>query len=279
MVELWTVLVILFVLVLLLPVLGQAVRRSRRIRTIREIERKRGTRVITLIHRQERMTFLGIPFFRYIDITDSEEILRAIRLTPPTMPIDLVVHTPGGLVLSAEQIAMALKRHPGHVTVFVPHYAMSGGTLLCLAAPAVVMDENAVLGPVDPIIGKYPAASVLKAVREKAAKYVDDETLILADIARKAQDQIRDFVRAMLVDVMDAETVERIVTTLTEGRWTHDYPITFHEAEAIGLPVSSGIPDEIYRLMELFPQAMPRRPSVEYIPVPYREGGREGGKK
>ncbi|MDN7024595.1 hypothetical protein FGU65_06790 [Methanoculleus sp. FWC-SCC1] len=272
MVDLWVVLVVLVILVLLLPLIGQTIRRSRRIRAIRKIERKRQTRVVTLIHRQERMTFLGIPLFRYIDITDSEEILRAIRLTPPAMPIDLIVHTPGGLVLSAEQIAMALKRHPGHVTVFVPHYAMSGGTLLCLAAPAVVMDENAVLGPVDPIVGRYPAASILQAVGAKAVNDVDDETLIMADIARKAQDQIRDFVRAMLADTMNAEMVERIAATLTEGRWTHDYPITYREAKELGLPVSSGIPDEVYRLMDLFPQAMPRRPSVEYIPVPYKEG-------
>src|SRR5205809_5084599 len=33
---------------------------------------------------------------------------RAIRLTPPDQPIDLILHTPGGLVLAAEQIAKAL---------------------------------------------------------------------------------------------------------------------------------------------------------------------------
>lgn len=46
--------------------------------------------------------------------------MRAIRLTPPDMPLDMVLHTPGGLVLAAEQIAGALKRHPGRVTVLIP---------------------------------------------------------------------------------------------------------------------------------------------------------------
>jgi len=54
---------------------------------------------------------------------------------------------PGGLVLAAEQIAPALRRHSGTVTVFVPRYAMSGGTLIALAADEIVMDPNAVLGP------------------------------------------------------------------------------------------------------------------------------------
>jgi len=43
------------------------------------------------------------------------------------------------------------------VTVFVPHYAMSGGTLIALTADEIVMDPNAVLGPVDPQIGNMPA--------------------------------------------------------------------------------------------------------------------------
>jgi ClpP class serine protease len=80
------------------------------------------------------MSFLGFPIFRYIDINDSEEVLRAIHLTDASVPIDIVLHTPGGLVLAALQIARAIHKHKGKVTAFVPHYAMSGGTLTALAA-------------------------------------------------------------------------------------------------------------------------------------------------
>lgn len=76
--------------------------------------------MILLIHRQESISLLGIPLSRYITIEDSEQILRAIRLTPDDVPIDLILHTPGGLVLATEQIARALIRHPAKVTVFVP---------------------------------------------------------------------------------------------------------------------------------------------------------------
>lgn len=160
-----------------------------RLRLIHQLEQRRGSRVITLIHRQEAVSFLGIPLARYIDIDDAEAVLRAIRLTPDEMLIDFIVHTPGGLVLAAEQIASALVRHRGKVTVFVPHCAMSGGTLIALAADEIVVDENAVLGPVDPQIGQYPAASVLRVVREKPVAEIDDQTLILADIGEKAMRQ------------------------------------------------------------------------------------------
>ena len=124
-----------------------------RTRKIMQIENKRGSRVILLVHRQETMRFLGFPIVRYIDVNDSEDVLRAIQLTGDDVPLDIILHTPGGLVLAALQIARAIGDHKAKVTVFVPHYAMSGGTLIALAADEIVMSKYAVLGPVDPQLG------------------------------------------------------------------------------------------------------------------------------
>lgn len=267
----------------LLPALQKRALEYARQRTIRSLEKKRNSRVITLIHRQEAISFLGLRFARYIDIEDSEEILRAIRLTAPDRPIDIVLHTPGGLVLAAEQIAHALVRHKAPITVFVPHYAMSGGTLLALAADCIVMDENAVLGPVDPQLGQYPAASILSVIEAKNVNEIDDQTLILADVARKALTQVSNTVLKILTsNGMDEAKAKGVAVALSTGRWTHDYPITFEEAKELGLPVEVGLPDEVCVLMDLYPQAGQRRPSVQYIPVPYRgedrpEKGRRPG--
>src|SRR5438094_8167054 len=146
-----------FMLSALQPVIKQRLLEASRKRLISLIERERKSRVVLLVHRQETMSLLGFPVFRYIDINDSEAVLRAIYLTDPEIPIDLVLHTPGGLVLAATQIARATFARNGKVTVFVPHYAMSGGTLLALAADEIVMSDYAVLGPVDPQLGEYPA--------------------------------------------------------------------------------------------------------------------------
>ncbi|HQI01079.1 MAG TPA: ATP-dependent Clp protease proteolytic subunit [Deltaproteobacteria bacterium] len=273
--NLWNLFWIFIIIAALLPVLQQKMMELKRLKVIKDFETKRKSRVITLIHRQEIMKLLGFPLMRYIDITDSEDILRAIRFTPADMPIDMIVHTPGGLVLSSEQIAKALKRHKAKVTIFVPHYAMSGGTLLCLAADEVVMDENAVLGPVDPQLGEYPAAAILNVLGKKEPKDIDDKTFILADVSRKALAQVKDFVRMILSGERSEEDAERIAKIFTEGRWTHDYPIFFEEAKSIGINVSSGMPKEVYQLMDLFPQALQQRPSVQYIPIPYKSGGRQ----
>src|SRR5262249_2846460 len=113
---------------------------TRRLRFLRAWERRHGHRGIALLHRQATMSLPGFPLVRYIDIQDSEEVLRALRLTADDVPIDIVLHTPGGLALAAEQIAHAICRRKAKVTVYVPHYAMSGGTLIALAADEIVMD-------------------------------------------------------------------------------------------------------------------------------------------
>jgi len=253
------------------PHLQMRALRSARLDVIKRIERKYGWRLITLIHRQESISFFGVPVYRYIDIDDSEAVIRAIRSTPPDKPIALVLHTPGGLVLAAAQIAMALKRHPGKKIVIVPHYAMSGGTLIALAADEIYMDPDAVLGPLDPQLqtqmGILPAPSLIRVAREKGDK-ASDQLLVYADIAEKSLREIQDLIVRLLEGKVPVEKAWEIARELTEGKYTHDYPITAEKARELGLPVVTSIPPEVYALMELYPQTHQQRPGVEYIPRP-----------
>jgi ClpP class serine protease len=263
-----SILAIIFVALFLLPALGRRLLEWRRLRALAELERTREARVIAMIHRQETIGFLGVPLFRFIDIEDSEAVLRAIRMTPDERPIDLVLHTPGGLVLASEQIAYALRDHPAKVTVLVPHYAMSGGTLLALAADEIRMDGAAVLGPVDPQLGDLPAASIVRVARRKPVERVDDRTLIMADVAEKAVRHMKEVVASLVSQRLEPRRAEELAEQLAGGHYTHDDPITLSEARELGLPVEEGLPDEVYELMTLFPQAGGRRPSVQYIPLP-----------
>lgn len=258
---------IFFLFSALQPVLKQRMLEASRQRLIAKLEKERKSRVILLVHRQETMSILGFPVYRYIDVNDSEEIMRAIHLTDPDVPIDIVLHTPGGLVLAALQIARAIHKHKGKVTAVVPHYAMSGGTLIALAADEMLMTEYAVIGPVDPQLGHYPAASLLKTVRTKPVADVDDNTLILADQAEKAVIQVRESVRELLGSKCPPDKAEELARLLSEGTWTHDHPITVDAARTLGLPVRSDIPAEFLDLMSLFPQPVRHQPAVEYRPT------------
>jgi ClpP class serine protease len=190
----------------LTPVIQRHMLEAGRLRFLKKLERKRKSRFIALIHRQETMKLLGFPIMRYIDIEDSEELMRAIHLTDEDVPIDLILHTPGG----------------------------------------------------------------------QAKDEIDDETYIMADIARKSINQIKYCVKDILLEKMDEAKAEEVADILTRGEWTHDYPITAEHAQQIGLPVSTDVPEQIYQYMNLFPQSEHRRPSVQYVPAPYR--GREDRK-
>jgi len=271
-IDISTIFWLFFIIAALQPLLKKRFLVAMRQKLIASFEKTRGSRVIVLIHRQETMSLLGFPILRYIDIDDSEEVIRAIHMTDPEMPLDLVLHTPGGLVLAAYQIAHAIRMHQGKITVFVPHYAMSGGTLIALAADEIVMEEHAVLGPVDPQLGEYPAASLVKLAESKPISDIDDKSWLLADVGRKAIEQIRAQVRSLLAGKYSAEKAEDLAGILTEGRWTHDYPITYEEAVRLGLHVTKGIPPELYQLMSLYPQPIKHQPSVEYLPIPRFKG-------
>ncbi len=250
----------------------QTLNRARR-QELTNLGKKRGSNVITLIHRQEVISLFGLPLSRYIDIEDSEEVLRAIRMTPPDTPIDIIIHTPGGIALAATQIAFAMESHPGKTSVMVPHYAMSGGTLIALAADEIIMDPNAVLGPVDPQLGDqqgiYSASSILKVVEKKKIDEIDDRTLYLAEESRKAIGQMKKLVHKLVSDHHDEVESKRIVEELVSGKYTHDFPIAAPETcELLGDCVNTNLPKEVYNLMQYYKMGTnSRRPSVEFVPA------------
>lgn len=265
---------LIFLLLFFVPVLQQKMLHFRRQRSISELEQQRDSRIIMLVHRQESMKFFGIPMMRYIDINDSEEILKAIEMTDPDMPVDLVLHTPGGLVLPSLQIARAIKHHEGKVTAFVPHFSMSGGTLIALAADEIVMSNHAVLGPVDPQIDGLPAASIVETTKHKPVAEIEDETLIKADVSKKAINQMQRSVVDLLPDSIEQQNREEVADLFSRGAWTHDYPLHAEALRGLGLQVSTDVPEQFLDLMELYPQPS-RSDGVQF--TPFRREDTAGG--
>jgi ClpP class serine protease len=268
-----SLLLLYFIIASLMPAAQRVFLEISRRRALARISKLRGATVITLIHRQESVSLLGIPLVRYIDIDDAEGVLRAIRETPPERGIEIILHTPGGLVLAAEQIARALAQHDGKVTAVIPHYAMSGGTLVALGADEILIDQHAALGPIDPQLGQYPAASLI-AVSERPGEH-EDETLLLADVGRKAIAQVEGFTRRLLERHMPPERAHESAHLLCAGTWTHDHPLQAEELQILGLPIRVGLPAEERELMTLYPQPRGRTQAVEYVPGPPAERRRE----
>lgn len=261
-----TLIWVLIGLMALQPLLTRRWYAMLRTNTIRAIERAHGTRVITMIHRQERAGLFGFSVGRHIDLEDAQTIIAAIKETPPNIPIDLVLHTPGGLVLAAMQIARAVEAHPAKVTVYVPVYAMSGGTLIALAADEIVLGEFSVLGPIDPQVSGLPATSIVRARDSKPISDVWDLTVVLADVSEKALAQVKRGAVELLTPRMSQAAAEDLADKLAGGHWTHDYALTATEAKELGLPVKVAMPTAVLDLMKLYPQPV-QRSGVEYLPI------------
>ena len=255
-----------FILASLQPAIRRQSLMVRRRYAMASLARERGATVINLIHRQESMALFGFPIVRYIDIDDAEGILRAIGDTPRGHPIEIILHTPGGLVLAAQQIAAALAEHDGKVTAVVPHYAMSGGTLIAMAADEILIDSHSALGPVDPQLGEYAAASLVE-VASRPGEH-EDKTLIMADLGRKAIAQVQGFSTRLLDRHLPPERARETARLMSTGVWTHDRPLLASDLELLGLPVKVGLPDLERELMTLYPQPRGRTPAVEYVPGP-----------
>ncbi|MGE3066398.1 MAG: ATP-dependent Clp protease proteolytic subunit [Hyphomicrobiaceae bacterium] len=268
-----TLIWILFLIFALQPLIMGRWYAMQRAQAIRGVEKAHGARVITMIHRQEKRSLFGFSVARHIDLEDAQTIIAAIKETPPDRPIALVLHTPGGLVLAAMQIARAVEAHPGKVTVYVPVYAMSGGTLIALAADEIVMGEFSVLGPIDPQIAGLPAASIVRARDSKPVDHVFDLTLVLADVSEKALAQVKRGAVELLTPRMEQAAAEALAAKLAGGNWTHDYALTATEAAALGLPVRVDMPTDILDLMRLYPQPV-QQSGVEYLPIDIPRGRR-----
>ncbi len=99
---------------------------------------------------------------------------------------------------------------------------------------------------------------------------------VLADVSAKARLQVASFVAELLLKRLPKDKAVKLATILSEGRWTHDFPITVPLARELGLPVSIDMPPEIYRFMNFFPQPTRTHGSVEYIPIPHPGQQKQG---
>lgn len=266
----WFGLLLLIILVgaALWPVAQQRILLLRRTGSLERFARARGSLALTLIARRETYRFFGLPLLRRDEFDSPEAALRRIARASTRTPIDLVIHAGPDQSLAAEQIAHALIRHPARVTVFVPHCATGDGLLIALAADELVLDPNAILGPIMPYAGPYPAVSVLTAVRDKSPERVDDRTLILADQARKARAQAQTLVAELLTARNpELEGIPDLAAQLAGDTWTPDYPILIEEARRLGLRIKDDFPPELHGLLDLYDTAAVRRPSCAAAPL------------
>lgn len=175
----------------------------------KDFARARGSLVLKIVHHDVD---------EYIDTDTAIEAIDLIRQAPDNAPIDIVLHTPGGIASATQQILHALKHHPGRKTAFVPYRAKSAGTMIALACDEIVMGTSAVLGPIDPQYSWMPAPILAALTEHKSADRVSDEMIILSKMAKQAVEEARRFSCDYINDAHKKDGTCALTNDLIGGR-------------------------------------------------------------
>lgn len=208
----------------------------------------RGSVVIRIVHHE---------IDEYVDTDTAIEAIDIIRHAPDDAPIDIVLHTPGGIASATQQILHALKHHKGRKTAFVPYRAKSAGTMIALACDEIVMGSSAVLGPIDPQYAWMPAPILAGLTQQKSPDRISDEMMILSKMAQQAVDEARRFSCDYINDAHKTDGSCSLTNDLIGGGRNHDYPILPQEAAEFGLNVSTAMPEAAYGICQPPPRDDP----------------------
>lgn len=272
--DVWDLIFLLFVFLILYVIIYPQSQLKKihlqRMTKIKVMERLHGYKILTMIHRREAISFFGLPVYQFIDEEDAEQVLRWIRKYR-NYPLELILHTPGGQLHASIQIARALKNHPKKTRVLIPHYSMSGGTIIAIAADEIVMDKDAVIGPIDPqvgdfIHGTFPAPSWIYAAETKKEN-AEDLTLVMSDISKKALKLTQSIAKELLEGKIQTgpggkDRLDEVVKKLVSGEMIHSTPLSASEAKELGLSVNTDFPKDVHDFMQLF---RPVKRTVEYV--------------
>ena len=209
-----------------------------------------------LRQQRSRLLVLAPPYGR-ITTTESTGVVSLLERLQPG-PLEVAIHALGGYSTAVDHIARAFKAYPHKITAFVPYRAMSGGTLVALAADEIVMNRNAVLGPVDPQLAGYPAHAIATLLETKPIERLKEEWFVLGLESKKALAETTRLVNELV-------TSPAAITRLTSGTTTHGHPISMQEATELGLPVREGVPPDVTAAID---QAIAFSRSQE-LPLPY----------
>jgi hypothetical protein len=127
-----------------------------------------------------------------IDRDDAVKFVDLLHNVRRNESVDLLLHTPGGEIDSAEKIMKLVRSRvgKGRLRVIVPDFAKSSGTLMVLAADSVVMSDISELGPIDPQVALSEGSgrrwhsinNYLDAYKEHSAELKKDPTNVVAQL-------------------------------------------------------------------------------------------------
>ena len=237
----------------------------------------------------------------YASISLAEELgvelaLERLESQTDSKHCYLLINSPGGAMHSSYKIALALRRAFEKITVFVPHVALSGGTLLALTGDEIVMGTMSHISPLDVQLS-YRDTSISAAVSVRAfqrcQEWFETKSRDEAPYPQRAMvDKLDPFIMeewgghmesslayvSEILTLANYENSEEIAKIIVAGFPSHSFVINREAAKDIGLRVED--PSEygdVWDIMRswLSKYLLEQAPShhIRYVLPAHREGG------
>jgi ClpP class serine protease len=194
-----------------------------------------------------------------ISDADMNGFMACVHGMDRSLGLDLILHTPGGVVSAAQAIVSYLRdAFSGDIRVLVPQLAMSAGTMLACAARTIVMGRHSSIGPFDPFLSGCSTFAVLREFNEARddvkrspnlaafwrpilEKYPPGFIIDCRNAIELAHELVSQWLQTgMFREDSDADQrAQRVIALLGDGdaMKQHDRHVSAEEAERIGLKV------------------------------------------
>lgn len=194
-----------------------------------------------------------------LDINDLDMIgfMNVVNGLDKNKGLDLIIHTPGGNPTATESIVNYLHSiFNNDIEIFVPHLAMSAGTMLACAASKIWMGKESSLGPIDPQFNGIAAINIKKEFEDakKAlenngdsfrywqillSKYKPGVYYTILDALKLSSKLVEEWlIKYMFEGDENAQKISKsIVRELNENKGSHSKHFSYIECKDMGLKV------------------------------------------
>ncbi|RLF67654.1 MAG: serine protease [Thermoplasmata archaeon] len=257
------------------------VERTDRMKLIKKIEEKRGSRLLVYItgDRKGLETRIGMDVFpmfhdHLMHMGEQERI-------------DLYLYSPGGITIAGYALVNLIREFCKEFNVIIPFKALSCATLISLGADEVIMTPMGQLSPIDPSV-QHPLGPVIQIPGQPMGQIVPvnvEDVNAFVDLARKevglnneesmkkvfellgtkihplalgavqrSREQIAFLASNLLgYHINDNKKIKRIVKILTRERFSHQYIIGRREGrEILELNIKEPEEDLLRDIIDLF---------------------------
>jgi len=207
-----------------------------------------------------------LVYFSYTPLDDTIIIplYKQLKEIGHTKKIDLILHSYGGAVDTPYKVVTLIREFCDEFAVIVPFVAKSAASMLVLGADEVVMGPISELGPVDPLVTHpvykdilvpvqavwhcldYLQRSIISSAEPEVASFMITPLLnkldpwLIGDYEKTIKAS-RQYAKTLLSKYMlkdNPERVQSVMQALTEGYFSHGYPIGRREAKELGIQVT-----------------------------------------